>query len=455
MEYVARMPPRSPIANGFDGIREWQGSQARAFEELCFQLRDPTPPGAELIKTGAPDAGLEWYWLLPDGREVGWQVKLIDRVDNLLDAMRRSLQAAVEKRSGLAAMTFCIPIDLADDPSERSGQQGRQRFEEAKTRWAEFAPGVEIGLFGGGEILERLAREENRGREWFFFNERLLGKEWCRRELAFTVEDAGDRYTPAQDVELPVDEILEAIAVPDELCARIEKRVGAVLGAGRELLERAGGPWAERCGEVRGSLAELEAEVFVERQPPRVRTAGALLLIEKAGGGLAALEEDLRPLAWPEHDDVEANGEGVVIETREREIARNVDRRARKVARALWLLRDTLEGPGCGAAERQALFVEGGAGQGKTHLFCDVAEHLLAAGHPTVCLLGERFRGDSPWARLAELLGDPALGPEEVASVFAASGEASGRRAVLLIDALNEASDPGSGPPSWQICVAA
>lgn len=443
MDYVGQMPPRNPITNGFRGIRAWEGTQERAFEELCFQLRDPTPPDAELIKTGAPDAGLEWYWRLVDGREVGWQVKLIEDVDNLLDAMRRSLQSAVEKRAGLSAMTFCIPIDLADDPSEGSGRQGRQRFEEAKKRWAEFAPGVEIGLLGGGELLERLAREENRGREWFFFNERLLGEEWCRRELAYTVEDAGDRYTPTQDIELPVDEILEAIAVPDELCARIEERMGAVLRAGRELVERAGGPWTERCEEVRRSLAELETEVIVERQPPRVRRAGALGLIEKSTVVLAALEEDLRPLAWPERDDVEASGDGGAAEAREREVARNLDRRASKVARALWALRDTLEGPGCSAAERQALFVEGEAGQGKTHLFCDVAEHLLAAGHPTVCLLGERFRGESPWSRLAELLGDPALGPEEIATVFASSGEASGRRAVLLIDALNESGDPG------------
>ena len=65
------MPPRNPIANGFGSIQEWEGSRARAFEELCFQLRDPTPPEAELIKPGAPDAGLEWYWRLPDRAEVG------------------------------------------------------------------------------------------------------------------------------------------------------------------------------------------------------------------------------------------------------------------------------------------------------------------------------------------------------------------------------------------------
>ncbi|HEV8053436.1 MAG TPA: hypothetical protein VGP30_01255, partial [Candidatus Limnocylindrales bacterium] len=91
--------------------------------------------------------------------------------------------------------------------------------------------------------------------------------------------------------------------------------------------------------------------------------------------------------------------------------------------------------------DRRPLFVEGAAGSGKTHLFCDVAERLLAEGHPVVVLLGERFRDSSPWTTLARFLGDPALGPEEIAGVFAASGEASGRRAALFIDAINDAAD--------------
>ena len=43
----------------FRALRQWDGSQHRAFEELCYQLRDPTPEGAELVKTGNPDGGLE------------------------------------------------------------------------------------------------------------------------------------------------------------------------------------------------------------------------------------------------------------------------------------------------------------------------------------------------------------------------------------------------------------
>jgi len=60
----------------FGSIRAWDGSQHRAFEELCYQLRDPAPAKAELIKTGDPDGGLEWYVRHhSNGVEWGWQAK--------------------------------------------------------------------------------------------------------------------------------------------------------------------------------------------------------------------------------------------------------------------------------------------------------------------------------------------------------------------------------------------
>ena len=46
----------------FQSLRAQRGSQHQAFEELCYQLRDPTPDNnADIIKTGNPDAGLAWW----------------------------------------------------------------------------------------------------------------------------------------------------------------------------------------------------------------------------------------------------------------------------------------------------------------------------------------------------------------------------------------------------------
>ncbi len=97
------MPTGLSGSGSLKQIRSWDGSQTRAFEELCFQLRDPTPPGAELRKTGDPDAGVEWYWLLNDGAEVAWQAKFVFDTSGLLSQMRKSLKATAGKRPEPAA----------------------------------------------------------------------------------------------------------------------------------------------------------------------------------------------------------------------------------------------------------------------------------------------------------------------------------------------------------------
>jgi hypothetical protein len=445
------MPSRPRVASRFRDIRVWDRSQDRAFEELCFQLRDPTPQGVELIKTSAPDAGVEWYWRHADGSEEGWQVKFTFQTDDLLKAMRASLKSAAEKRSGLKALTFCIPYDLADDPSRARGKQARERFDEAATKWREAWPRVEVGLVSGGQLLDRLAREEHRGREWFFFGERILGADWCGRELTASVEDAGDRYTPEQDVDLPIDRVLEAVALPVDFEPQLLSRRDAALAAARELIKKSHAPagWADFLGRIERPLADLERADLVASQPPGIATKPALTFVEEASTALDAFSDALRPVAWPEKPQnqkrrslSEAERAALAQQEREASSAQSLWTRTRKVLDLLYDFESFLKGSTCQAAERRALFVEGVAGTGKTHLFCDVGQRLLCEGHPVLVLLGQRFLDASPWTTLARLLGEPSLSPDEIATALAASGEASGRRAVVFIDALNEARDP-------------
>ena len=76
-------------APGYDfrSLRQWDGSQHRAFEELCYQLRDPSLDGPDLMKTGNPDGGLEWYVTQRGGTLWGWQAKYTFDVDNALRLM--------------------------------------------------------------------------------------------------------------------------------------------------------------------------------------------------------------------------------------------------------------------------------------------------------------------------------------------------------------------------------
>ena len=145
----------------FRNIRPWRGSQHQAFEELCYQLRDSTPKGGELVKTGNPDGGLEWYVTRRNGTQWGWQAKYSFDIDNLLNGMEKSLKTVVEKRPNCRRLTFCIPFDLPDAVDEGKRKSARKKFEDKKKSWQKRIPGadrVSVELWSEGDLLQRLVR---------------------------------------------------------------------------------------------------------------------------------------------------------------------------------------------------------------------------------------------------------------------------------------------------------
>jgi hypothetical protein len=215
-------------------IRAWDGSQARAFEELCYQLRDAPPPGATLIKLGNPDAGYEWY--VRHGRngvEWGWQAKYTFDFETLRGLMEESLRTVVDKRPNCRRLTFCIPIDLPDARQGRERKSARQKFEDWKVSVRTRIPGasrIRIELWQQGDVLERLARPENRGRAWFFWDDQeVFGPEWSAQRLRVTEQLAGERYTPQVNVELPIAFSLEGLGRSDRFFDHYTLRRGAVF----------------------------------------------------------------------------------------------------------------------------------------------------------------------------------------------------------------------------------
>lgn len=111
-------------AHNWQSIREWDGSQHRAFEELCFQLRKPAPPGWETIKTAAPDGGVEWYDQAPDGSAAhGFQVKFVHSIEDLIPQAKKSAATVGENIANrkIVRLEFLAPFDLSDPtPSPRA-----------------------------------------------------------------------------------------------------------------------------------------------------------------------------------------------------------------------------------------------------------------------------------------------------------------------------------------------
>ena len=99
-------------------LRPFNGSQHAAFEEICCQLAaaETPPPGSQFLRKGAPDAGVECYWVLPDASEWGWQAKFfLSPPDGSQWAqIDKSVTTALEKHPRLSRYVVCLPIDRQD-----------------------------------------------------------------------------------------------------------------------------------------------------------------------------------------------------------------------------------------------------------------------------------------------------------------------------------------------------
>ena len=428
----------------FESLREWGGSRYRAFEELCYQLRDEIPDGAELVKTGDPDGGLEWYVTLRNGTQWGWQAKYVFGVGTLLKQMEQSLRTVVRKRPKCRKLTFCIPFDLPDAPGVGERTSARQKFENRKKSWRSRIPGadrVRIELWCGGDLLARLVgHPSQRGMEWFFWDREVFAPDWCADRVATTVRAAGGRYSPGLHVDLPIAFALEGLALSEAYWQKYRQLRRAVAVAAN----RIDGPQHTGLGvtkEMR-SLARRSAE-WQRDVPNRVNLPMRLRLdrlLDLSAAFRMAVNE-ARP-SDPPRRRRKATGR----QARDDERRYSLQHYLGTLHRAIDAFEAFLQSGASAAAERGTLLLTGDAGQGKTHLFCDAARRAVQTGRPAIVLLAGRLSGRHVWREIADELGLGGAGREVVIGAMQAAAQASNAPFLLLIDALNEADNP----KAWQ-----
>jgi hypothetical protein len=89
------------------------------------------------------------------------------------------------------------------------------------------------------------------------------------------------------------------------------------------------------------------------------------------------------------------------------------------------------------ARDAKPILLRGQWGTGKTHFLCDFAISALSEGVPVAVVLAPALGNTNPIERLAELL--EATSSSEMLNALEARAKEAGRRALLLIDAINEA----------------
>jgi hypothetical protein len=435
-------------ANKFDNIRAWEGSQDRAFEELCYQLfKSDVPDGSRPIRTGNPDGGVEWYATASDGTEVGWQAKNVRGIDALLTAMTKSVNAIVRDRPKAKKVVFLISWNLNTAVQGGAVKSQRQKYDDKIKSWKESIAGakrIKFELIQGSDILDRLAQPEHRGREWFWWGAPVLTDEWMRSQLEEQIQAAEEKYRPALQVDLPIEADVAALGFDDSSVGRLARLCKSVASDARELRLHSKGHTRLNAAydEIRSSSAALDnvcrdADIQVSTVDAELTTLQVLLEdFRRKHSAAVLIEHDLEDewsAANPGVDTRYGTNEAVPTEARGFRI-RSLSESVSELA--LWI--DSHEGR---ALRRGFYFLEGAAGSGKTHLLLESTRRSLDAHRPAIFLSAARLGAGDLWAGICDQLGLPSVGRDVLLGAMDAAGEASaftGRRFVIAIDALNE-----------------
>ncbi|KGM09736.1 hypothetical protein N869_06235 [Cellulomonas bogoriensis 69B4 = DSM 16987] len=348
---------------------------------------------------------------------------------------------ALETEPNLSRLYIALPYDLPAGDVDKP----KARLESAYTKWAKKKAewealtadremSVDFIYVGAHEFVSELTKPENAGRLRYWFESSALSPESLNRRLSDVILKAGRRYTPKLHVEVEAVHALEALGRTDHYVRRVRVALASLREAGTE-------GWYPPKGDEEAFADSIRA---CRNALVRAETAMQQFLDAVTGAGpLPDIIETVRavhPAATAVHRLLQARhlSEGRYY----REQAGWLYGTYIKTRDACLGALSLLESVDTRAAQDGRILMTGRAGVGKTHLFCDVASHRVAAGRPTVITLGQDFETGKPL--LAQIGGlaqiDGTL--DEVLRVLDAAGEAAGCSAMLMIDAVNEGTQP-------------
>jgi hypothetical protein len=434
-------------------LRALNNSQNAAFEEICCQLAEceQVPKGSKFIRKGAPDAGVECYWQLPNSEEWGWQAKffLAPPTSRQWAQLDESVKTALIKHPQLTLYTVCLPIDRMD-PRIENKSSFMHEWDAHVIKWQKLAKRqnktVDYVYWGAHELWVRLSAEQQKGRFFFWFHEQFFSQKWFEESVEEAIANAGQKYSPQINVQLPISEVFDGLGRMQAFYARWRDLYDKI----KRTCSRAMPRNAE--GSTQGKLIRLEenitkltdylSDLDSSRTEPLKLDAISVLAANSrdlAWDCLACLRKGADNIARTSQDDAS-------IEVYQQFGGYNSERHfMAELARQLSYLVEMANGDAARLANQPALLITGEAGTGKTHLLCDIAQARVKSGLPTLLLHGMHFRNEEPWHQIAEILGLD-VSKEELLGALQAAAQVSRSRCLILIDALNE----GDGKWLWQ-----
>lgn len=423
-------------------VRPINGSMNNGFEELVCQLArvETIPQGGRFIRKGAPDAGVECFWKLPNNDEWAWQAKYFLNSLNASNwaQIDKSVRAALEGHANLKKYYIAIPINPSDSrlPRQISLQQKWNSRVKVWQSWAKKKRmKVDFLPWWATDLIKIIHRKENLGFIKFWFNKEYLSDDWFLKRNANALRNLGPRYTPELNIKLEISHVFHSMRQNKEFKNLISEAFHEVVLKVRKLHSRS------NSSSPPTFSAKLRAFTdFIELKNHELLEANHESYdFEEILKRIIELKSEIDKF----YDSVKESREDKIQgATREPIISRS---EYLELISEFQDLESKLEGVPAKLFNVPYLLLDGEAGSGKSHLFGDAINCIGDAKPDSLLLLGQHFTVNAtPQIQILQQL-DLNCTFDEFMESLTCRAISNNNRIILFIDALNE----GSGKKLW------
>lgn len=433
-------------------LRTWNDTQPLAFEELCCQLLSTTPPalGAVFVRKGTRDAGVEGYWKLKDGSEHGIQAKFFHGSpdESQLRQIDSSVETAIKKHPRLTKYTVCLPTDR-DNPRIEGQRDFMQRWDDRVLKWERLAAAsgrtIEFVYFGESEISRLLAIDLNAGLSKFWFDRETFSGCWFQlRMTESTAQLRQSRYLPDLHINISeLDRHIEALTLDATYCRRLAEIVRDFNEKCRKLnLEPVPSYLTPQLDSILTFKRDLQpvAEILsMFDANDQVSHSETQRILRSACSLAEHFQASFNP-AWATNTRSSIDNLERLGRDNEDNASKAIKEELKEAAESSSICVGILTGTETKVATNSAIIITGEAGIGKTHFLAKVVHERVESHLPALLFHGEHFRSGPILAQIRERLGIECSNDQFLGALSAAARSCR-CRALIVIDALNEADD--------------
>ncbi|KIC61438.1 NACHT domain-containing protein [Chryseobacterium taiwanense] len=432
-------------------LRPFNGDIKNGFEELVCQLArtEEIQNRKKFIRVAAPDGGVESYCILDNGDEYGWQAKYFSSMaDSQWKQLTKSFKKAIEKHPNLTRYYICIPLDR-QDPRLEEQKWFMDRWNDYVQEWTDHAnslgKSVEFIYWGNSEIFDSLAKPVNEGKIKFWFQKDEFSDSWFKEKLNHSILNLEKRYTPDNNVDLPIAKIFDGLARDTFFKEQFDVYYHDFI-------------------KKLNKISSLKVDVTALELSEKIQSTGLNIIRQvdaidfdeitcinhdEITESLSICEEFVKDLIRNFYEsDYNAKEKRKVKNqyTSHTNTYHSEIRDCNNLLSAIDEFYSFLNSPTVFLSNTPKLILSGEAGVGKSHLLADIAKNREKREQYSILLLGQLFSTEEdPWSQIKKLL-DLSGSINEFLGALNAKAESTDSRLIVFIDAINE----GFGKTVWK-----